>query len=120
MSDPFYRSPAWRRLRAACLERQPTCATPGCGRASVAADHIVPRSKGGADTLANLRGLCLQCHNQRRQGGEPRAKGCDAAGNPRDLRHWWNADKSLRAGGLDRLGAQSAVSSDPGRSRGRR
>ena len=68
MSSPFYRTAAWRRLRAEVLKRDPICRTPGCGRKSVVADHIVQRERGGPDTLANLRGLCTECHNQRRRG----------------------------------------------------
>ncbi|WP_160122441.1 HNH endonuclease signature motif containing protein [Rhodovarius lipocyclicus] len=89
MSDPFYRSKEWHRLRTIVLKRDPTCRTPGCGRQSVAVDHILQRSKGGADHPSNLRGLCTQCHNQRRQGGEPRAW-CDTDGRPRQAGHWWN------------------------------
>lgn len=110
MSSPYYRTAAWRVLRAEALRRQPVCATPGCGRRSVVADHIVPRSKGGADALGNLRGLCTECHNQRRQGGEPRAKGCDAAGTPRDPTHWWNENVSELGAG-DRWGPPRRVSS---------
>lgn len=34
-----------------------------CGeRASVEMDHIVPLAKGGRDDLANLQGLCRDCH----------------------------------------------------------
>jgi 5-methylcytosine-specific restriction endonuclease McrA len=90
MSDPFYRTETWRRLRAACLRRDPVCTTPGCGAPATEADHITPRAKGGADALWNLRGLCKPCHGQRRRGGEPRARGCDESGQPRDPGHWWN------------------------------
>jgi 5-methylcytosine-specific restriction endonuclease McrA len=89
MSDPFYRSDTWRRLRAEVLRRQPTCATPGCAARSVAVDHVVQRAKGGPDALGNLRGLCPPCHNQRRRGGEPRVKGCAPDGTPLDPSHWW-------------------------------
>jgi hypothetical protein len=90
MSDAFYRSKEWRALRAEVLRRQPTCTTPGCGARAVAVDHIQPRAKGGPDTLANLRGLCIQHHNMRRRGGEPRLVGCDATGAPLDPGHWWH------------------------------
>lgn len=89
MTDPFYRSAAWRALRAEVLTRQPVCATPGCRARARAVDHIVPRSRGGPDSLGNLRGLCVTCHNQRRRGGEPRVPGCDATGMPLDPGHWW-------------------------------
>lgn len=112
MSDPFYRSKDWHRLRQACLARDRMCTTPGCGARSVVADHIVQRARGGADSIANLRGLCTSCHNQRRQGGEPRAKGCDANGNPRDATHWWNSGNLSGLRGSDRMGGQRRVSSD--------
>lgn len=117
MSSPFYRTAAWRRLRAEVLRCQPVCATSGCGRRSVVADHIVQRERGGADALGNLRGLCIECHNQRRRGGEPRAKGCSPDGSPRDPGHWWNDGKSLGAGGLDRSGGSPRVRSTFGRRR---
>jgi len=91
MSDPFYRSATWRRLRAEVLRWHPLCDTPGCSARAVVADHIVPRAKGGPDTLGNLRGLCIPCHNQRRHGGEPAVRGCKADGTPLDPRHWWNS-----------------------------
>lgn len=106
MSEPYYRTAEWHRLRAEVLRRQPICATPGCGAASQAVDHVVPRSKGGPDTLGNLRGLCVPCHNQRRRGGEPRAKGCDAAGMPRDPGHWWHQGASPHVGNLSQLGTK--------------
>jgi len=92
-NDPFYRSAFWRALRAAILKRDPICRTPGCGRPSSHADHIVPRSRGGSDDPSNLRGLCAGCHARvTRQGNSKplRAVGCDADGRPRDPGHWWN------------------------------
>jgi hypothetical protein len=112
VSDPYYRTAAWRRLRAEVLRRDPVCRTPGCGKASVAVDHIVERRRGGADHASNLRGLCLGCHTQRVRGGEPHAKGCHADGTPRDATHWWNTGKSLRAGSADRYGEPAEVSSN--------
>ena len=91
MSDPFYRTTAWRRLRAAALARHPLCATPGCGRAARVADHVIPRSQGGQDSLDNLVGRCIDCHNGRRGTAEPRLPGCHRDGTPRDAGHWWNA-----------------------------
>ena len=53
--------PGWAALQAACLARDPWCVL--CRAApSTDADHIVPRSAGGRDELANLRGLCHPCH----------------------------------------------------------
>lgn len=40
--DPYYRTPAWRRLRDACLPRDRVCAMPGCTARSVVADSIAP------------------------------------------------------------------------------
>lgn len=91
MSDPYYRSKAWRKLRAQCLARDRICTVIGCSEKAVVADHITPRSQGGADALFNLRGLCTKHHNQRRQGGEPYIKGCDVNGQPADPTHWWNS-----------------------------
>jgi hypothetical protein len=62
----------------------------------VVVDHIVSRSRGGADVLSNLRSLCRAHDNQvkkdatgaYRPGGV--AKGCDVMGIPLDARHWWN------------------------------
>jgi 5-methylcytosine-specific restriction protein A len=93
VSDPYYQTPEWRALRAAVLRRDPLCKTPGCGRASEHADHIIPRAKGGADAMFNLRGLCEGCHNSRtaRGNGElRRVIGCDARGLPTDPADpWW-------------------------------
>lgn len=114
MSDAFYRSKEWKALRAEVLRRQPTCTTPGCGARAVAVDHVTQRSKGGPDTLGNLRGLCIPCHNQRRRGGEPRVRGCDATGAPLDPSHWWNGETVLKnsseRGVKDRSGASRRVS----------
>ena len=100
MSDPFYRSKAWRRLRWATLQRDPYCIVRGCGAVSMVADHIVPRTRGGADTLANLRGLCTPCHNRRSAQGnaEPRAIGCNVDGSPRDPAHPWLSEKMTHLG----------------------
>lgn len=90
----FYGTAFWKKLRAQCLKRDRVCATPGCSRRAVVADHIIPRAKGGTDTLDNLRGLCIVHHNMRRQGGEPFVKGCGADGQPADPTHWWNVSAS--------------------------
>lgn len=92
MSDRNYHTQRWRRLATACLKRDPWCTTPGCGMPSRHADHVVPRELGGPDALSNLRGLCERCHNRRSRLGntEVVAIGCDASGQPRDPRHWWN------------------------------
>ena len=91
MSDPFYGTAAWKRLSAACLRRDRTCQTAGCNELAVVADHLTPRSQGGADALSNLVGRCIRCHNARRGANEPPILGCNRDGTPRDPRHWWNS-----------------------------
>jgi 5-methylcytosine-specific restriction endonuclease McrA len=80
VQDPFYQSPLWKRLRAACLARDgyqctmADCPTPDRGRSGVLiADHIKPRREGGADELWNLRTLCPFCDG-RRHGRRPRLR----------------------------------------------
>lgn len=108
MSAPFYRSAEWRRLRAAVLARDPVCATRGCGRKSTHADHIVPRARGGGDTLDNLRGACASCHNRRSAAGNAplRAIGCDARGRPLDPADPWaeSVENLSGSGASDRGG----------------
>ncbi|KKK68633.1 hypothetical protein LCGC14_2942100 [marine sediment metagenome] len=61
----------WRKLRNAVIARDPICTD--CGRApSTDADHKIPRSQGGQDTMENLAGKCHGCHSSktaRRDGG---------------------------------------------------
>lgn len=90
MSSAFYGTAAWKRLSAACLRRDPICRTQGCGQLAVVADHVTPRSQGGADDLSNLVGRCIRCHNARRGSDEPAIHGCTADGTPISGRHWWN------------------------------
>jgi 5-methylcytosine-specific restriction endonuclease McrA len=92
MSERFYHTAAWRKLRAAIIARDPICRTPGCGQPSTHADHIKPRRQGGSDDPSNLRGLCSCCNARvTRQGNRKplRAPGCNASGTPNDPRHWW-------------------------------
>lgn len=88
----FYGTERWKHLRAECLRRSGgRCATPGCQYPAVVADHIIPRAKGGADSLNNLRALCFDCHGQLSHGkAHPIARGCDQAGVPHDPGHWWH------------------------------
>ncbi|MGY6696094.1 MAG: HNH endonuclease [Roseinatronobacter sp.] len=56
----------WERLRAAALTRDKHLCQP-CKRAGRVApatevDHIVPKAKGGADTLENTQSICGPCH----------------------------------------------------------
>jgi hypothetical protein len=112
MTEAFYRTQAWRRLRAECLARHPTCATAGCGKPSRVADHVTPRSQGGSDSLMNLVGRCITCHNRRRGTAEPKLPGCNADGTPRDPSHWWGNSAQNLSGlrGQDRSGVEKVVS----------
>jgi len=50
-------------MRERVIAEEPRCRF--CGKRSTDADHITPRSSGGSDDRANLRGLCHQCHSRR-------------------------------------------------------
>ena len=65
VADPFYKSAPWLRVRAAVLARDGyRCSTPRCGNRASHVDHIVARSKGGADLDPNgLVSLCRSCHS---------------------------------------------------------
>ena len=59
---------AWRKTRARVLARDPyckICERVGCKMVSTDADHIVPRSEGGADEMSNLQGVCHSCHSRK-------------------------------------------------------
>ena len=69
----FYRSTAWRKLRAEQLRQQPLCEcclahdrhTP-----ARVVDHIRPVNHGGEPLdIENLQSLCAACHN-RKSGAE--------------------------------------------------
>lgn len=91
--DPFYKSPEWRRFRAAVLQERPRCQVAGCPRASCHVDHIRSLRKGGAPfDQANTQALCHPHHSVktarldhpgRKANLAPlRAHGCDADGWP--------------------------------------
>jgi 5-methylcytosine-specific restriction enzyme A len=64
-------------LRLACLKRDRFLCQlhlSGCQVRASIADHIVERKAGGADTLHNLRGVCVSCHAKR----HPEKGGFDA------------------------------------------
>ena len=52
----------WVKLRARVLVEEPYCA---CGRESTTVDHIQPKSQGGTDARANLRGCCRRCQQSK-------------------------------------------------------
>lgn len=50
------------------LRRDPwcqECAKHGRVTPSTDADHIIPKDKGGKDSLDNLQGLCAACHGKK-------------------------------------------------------
>jgi hypothetical protein len=95
-SSPYYQTPHWKALRAACFARdRGLCKAPGCRMRGVVADHIVTRPNvpepTELDCLSNLRLLCASHDAQvkerggvRKQAGEFRIRGCDEAGWPLD------------------------------------
>ena len=98
--NPYYSSPHWKALRAACIRRdRGVCTVEGCSQPGRVADHIETRPDvphpTPQDRLDNLRLLCLSHDSQvkeqrrgnsstRRQGGEFKVKGCDVDGWPLD------------------------------------
>ena len=57
----------WRKIRAKVLFRdQDTCYY--CGQYASTVDHLIPRSKGGLDTMDNLVAACTRC-NYSKGGG---------------------------------------------------
>lgn len=63
-----------REWRERVLRRDPWCKR--CGlRPSTVADHIVPKSEGGAPfDLRNGQGMCEECHNAKRGEESGRAR----------------------------------------------
>jgi len=59
--DPYYFSKEWGRLRGAVLDRDHfRCHY--CGKKAMQADHVIPRSKGGADAIHNRVACCPKCN----------------------------------------------------------
>lgn len=70
VSDPFYRSTAWRNLRTVVLRAHPLCQGSGCHAVATLVDHIVPIDRGGAKLeIENLQALCSSCHARRPEHG---------------------------------------------------
>lgn len=70
-----YQDPAYQRLRARVLRRDPICCI--CKRAdSTEVDHVQPISEGGTDHPDNLQGVCNPCHASKsaREGARARRR----------------------------------------------
>jgi 5-methylcytosine-specific restriction endonuclease McrA len=74
--DANYVNPAYRRNRAIALEREPEChwRLPGCTLKSTQADHVLPVSRGGSNSLDNLVGSCQHCNEARGRAAGNAAK----------------------------------------------
>jgi 5-methylcytosine-specific restriction endonuclease McrA len=68
-NDRHYNSPEWKALRRLVLVRDSyECQLHGsrCRRVATMVDHWVPRSRGGSDSLSNLRASCKPCNTQKK------------------------------------------------------
>lgn len=72
-------SRAWRRLRAAVLERDDyRCQTPDCPATATEVHHVVPVAQGGAMfDVANLVSLCRACHLDKHDSRSPAVREWD-------------------------------------------
>lgn len=62
---PRVRGRPWMRVRAGVLAASPLCVAceaAGVTRLATEVDHVVPLHRGGSNALANLQGLCRECH----------------------------------------------------------
>lgn len=61
--------PAWRKLRAAILERDGglcvPCRAEGRESPAMSVDHVTPRAEGGTDDPLNLVSLCAPCRAEK-------------------------------------------------------
>jgi 5-methylcytosine-specific restriction endonuclease McrA len=75
----------WQRLSAAVLRRDGhRCRY--CGGHATTADHVVPRSKGGTDSMHNLVAACRSCNGSkgdRPQPTPPHTRRRRSTGKPR-------------------------------------
>jgi 5-methylcytosine-specific restriction endonuclease McrA len=74
--DRNYVSATYRRNRGIALAREPRChwQYAGCTGRSTQADHLVPVSQGGDNSLANLVGSCRHCNEARGRAAGNAAK----------------------------------------------
>ena len=109
MTDPFYRSDAWRQVRGRVLrEAGHRCAVPGCDSRATHVDHVRSRRTEPARALdpSNLQPLCHRHHsvktaardggfgNARTESDAPvRLRGNAPDGSPLDPGHRWNRSR---------------------------
>ena len=104
VTDGFYRSKAWSRLRARVLREQPECST--CGNTADTVDHIKGRRQfpGLALERDNLTALCRSCHSRKTIYSEGvhalPVKACNSLGLPWSPDHPWNQDPKTKRRGL--------------------
>jgi 5-methylcytosine-specific restriction protein A len=55
------------------------CGGPATGDDPLVADHVIPRSRGGATTRSNLRAAHASCNARRGDGGSTKADSTDPA-----------------------------------------
>ncbi|MBK8270176.1 MAG: HNH endonuclease [Planctomycetes bacterium] len=60
----------WEKIAKAFLAEHPICENPFGDHGAVVVpsehvDHVVPRSRGGTDDVANLSAICARCHSKK-------------------------------------------------------
>lgn len=77
----------WQRIREAILERDmmlcQVCLDLGLLVPATEVDHIVPKHKGGNDTLTNLQAICSPCHKTKTTREAAEAQGRAVKDRPR-------------------------------------
>lgn len=57
----YYYTEEWKRLRSRVLARDEYICQ-YCGGTAYQADHVIPRSRGGKDSMENLVASCSECN----------------------------------------------------------
>jgi len=67
----YYSSNEWRALRQMCRQRDYNqCVCCAASSVRLMAHHIIPRKRGGPDSLDNLVTLCHRCHSKIEAGDQ--------------------------------------------------